>query len=219
MSRGCAPPPMKSLVILISGRGSNMEALIEAKLPGRIAAVVSNRPNASGLEIARRHGLETIVLDQLSYSGREAFDDALAQTIDAYKPDLIALAGFMRILGNDFVNRYQGKLINVHPSLLPAFPGLHTHRRALQEGVKIHGCTVHFVTAQMDCGPIIVQAAVQVLPDDTEQTLAARVLRQEHLIYPKAVRWLMEGRLKILGSAVDISGAIFDDSILYSPGL
>ena len=210
---------MKSLVILISGRGSNMEALIEAKLPGRIAAVISNRPNASGLEIARRHGLETIVLDQLSYSGREAFDDALAQTIDAYKPDLIALAGFMRILGDNFANRYQGKLINVHPSLLPAFPGLHTHRRALQEGVKIHGCTVHFVTAQMDCGPIIVQAAVQVLPDDTEQTLAARVLRQEHLIYPKAVRWLMEGRLKILGSAVDISGAIFDDSILYSPGL
>ena len=219
MSRACAPPPMKSLVILISGRGSNMEALIEAKLPGRIAAVISNRPNASGLEIARRHGLETIVLDQLSYSGREAFDDALAQSIDAYKPDLIALAGFMRILGNDFVNRYQGKLINVHPSLLPAFPGLHTHRRALQEGVKIHGCTVHFVTAQMDCGPIIIQAAVQVLPDDTEQTLAARVLQQEHRIYPEAVRWFMEGRLKIAGSAVDVSNAVFDDSILYSPGL
>ena len=210
---------MKSLVILISGRGSNMEALIEAKLPGRIAAVISNRPNASGLEIARRHGLETIVLDQLSYSGREAFDDALAQSIDAYKPDLIALAGFMRILGNDFVNRYQGKLINVHPSLLPAFPGLHTHRRALQEGVKIHGCTVHFVTAQMDCGPIIIQAAVQVLPDDTEQTLAARVLQQEHRIYPEAVGWFMEGRLKIAGSAVDVSNAVFDDSILYSPGL
>ena len=219
MSRACAPPLMKSLVILISGRGSNMEALIEAKLPGRIAAVISNRPNASGLEIARRHGLETIVLDQLSYSGREAFDDALAQTIDAYKPDLIALAGFMRILGDNFANRYQGKLINVHPSLLPAFPGLHTHRRALQEGVKIHGCTVHFVTAQMDCGPIIIQAAVQVLPDDTEQTLAARVLQQEHRIYPEAVRWFMEGRLKIAGSAVDVSNAVFDDSILYSPGL
>ena len=210
---------MKSLVILISGRGSNMEALIEAKLPGRIAAVISNRPNASGLEIARRHGLETIVLDQLSYSGREAFDDALAQTIDAYKPDLIALAGFMRLLGDNFANRYQGKLINVHPSLLPAFPGLHSHRRALQEGVKIHGCTVHFVTAQMDCGPIIIQAAVQVLPDDTEQTLAARVLQQEHRIYPEAVRWFMEGRLKIAGSAVDVSNAVFDDSILYSPGL
>jgi phosphoribosylglycinamide formyltransferase 1 len=210
---------MKSLVILISGRGSNMEALIEAKLPARIAAVISNRPNAPGLEIARKHGLETIVLDQLSYSGREAFDAALAQAIDAYRPDLIALAGFMRILGDDFVNRYPGRLINVHPSLLPAFPGLHTHRRALQEGVKIHGCTVHFVTAQMDRGPIIVQAAVRVLPDDTEQTLAARVLRQEHLIYPEAVRWFMEGRLRISESAVDISNAIFDGSVLYSPGL
>jgi phosphoribosylglycinamide formyltransferase 1 len=210
---------MKSLVILISGRGSNMEALIEAKLPARIAAVISNRPNAPGLEIARKHGLETIVLDQLSYSGREAFDAALAQAIDAYRPDLIALAGFMRILGDDFVNRYPGRLINVHPSLLPAFPGLHTHGRALQEGVKIHGCTVHFVTAQMDRGPIIVQAAIRVLPDDTEQTLAARVLRQEHLIYPEAVRWFMEGRLRISESAVDISNAIFDGSVLYSPGL
>ncbi|PTR15465.1 formyltetrahydrofolate-dependent phosphoribosylglycinamide formyltransferase [Nitrosospira sp. Nsp2] len=210
---------MKSLVILISGRGSNMEALIEAKLPARIAAVISNRPNAPGLEIARKHGLETIVLDQLSYSGREAFDAALAQAIDKYQPDLIALAGFMRILGDGFVNRYPGKLLNVHPSLLPAFPGLHTHRRALQEGVKIHGCTVHFVTAQMDRGPIIVQAALQILPDDTEQTLAARVLQQEHLIYPEAVRWLMEGRLRISESAVDVSNAIFDGSVLYSPGL
>ena len=196
-----------------------MEALIEAKLPGRIAAVISNRPNAPGLEIARKHGIETIVVDQLSYSVRDTFDAALAQAIDAYQPDLIALAGFMRILGNDFANRYQGKLINVHPSLLPAFPGLGTHRRALQEGVKIHGCTVHFVTAQMDCGPIIVQAAVQVLPDDTEQTLAARVLRQEHLIYPEAVRWFMEGRLRIFESAVDVRSALFDGSVLYSPGL
>jgi phosphoribosylglycinamide formyltransferase-1 len=210
---------MKSLVILISGRGSNMEALIEAKLPARRAAVISNRPNAPGLEIARKHGLETIVLDQLSYSGREAFDAALAQAIDKYQPDLIALAGFMRILGDGFVNRYPGKLLNVHPSLLPAFPGLHTHRRALQEGVKIHGCTVHFVTAQMDRGPIIVQAALQILPDDTEQTLAARVLQQEHLIYPEAVRWFMEGRLRISESAVDVSSAVFDGSVLYSPGL
>jgi phosphoribosylglycinamide formyltransferase 1 len=210
---------MKSLVILISGRGSNMEALIEAKLPARIAAVISNRPNAPGLETARKHGLETIVLDQMSYSGRGAFDAALAQAIDKYQPDLIALAGFMRILGDDFVNRYPGKLLNVHPSLLPAFPGLHTHRRALQEGVKIHGCTVHFVTAQMDRGPIIVQAALHILPDDTEQTLAARVLQQEHLIYPEAVRWFMEGRLRISESAVDVSNAIFDGSVLYSPGL
>ena len=210
---------MKSLVILISGRGSNMEALIEAKLPGRIAAVISNRPDAPGLEVAKRHGIETIVLDQLSYPDRDAFDAALAQEIDMHQPDLIALAGFMRILGNDFVNRYDGKLVNVHPSLLPAFPGLHTHRRALQEGVKIHGCTVHFVTAQMDRGPIVVQAAIQVLPDDTEQTLAARVLEQEHRIYPEAVRWFMEGRLKISEGAVEISSAAFDSSILYSPGL
>jgi phosphoribosylglycinamide formyltransferase-1 len=210
---------VKSLVILISGRGSNLEALIEAKLPGQIAAVISNRPNATGLEIARKHGLETIVLDQLSYSSRVAFDTALAEAIDAYKPDLIALAGFMRILGDDFVNRYHGKLVNVHPSLLPAFPGLQTHKRALQEGVKIHGCTVHFVTAQMDRGPIIVQAAIPVLPDDTEQTLAARILQQEHLIYPEAVRWFMEGRLRISESAVDVSNAVFDGPILYSPGL
>ena len=196
-----------------------MEALIEAKLPGRIAAVISNRPNAPGLEVARRHGIATIVLDQLSYPGRDAFDNALAQEIDTHQPDLIALAGFMRILGDGFVNRYDGKLVNVHPSLLPAFPGLHTHRRALQEGVKIHGCTVHFVTAQMDRGPIIVQAALQILPDDTEQTLAARVLQQEHLIYPEAVRWLMEDRLRISESAVDVSNAIFDGSVLYSPGL
>ena len=196
-----------------------MEALIEAKLPGRIAAVISNRPDAPGLEVAKRHGIETIVLDQLSYPGRDAFDAALAQEIDTHQPDLIALAGFMRILGDDFVNRYDGKLVNVHPSLLPAFPGLHTHRRALQEGVKIHGCTVHFVTAQMDRGPIVVQAAIQVLPDDTEQTLAARVLEQEHRIYPEAVRWFMEGRLEISEGAVEVSSAAFDSSILYSPGL
>jgi len=210
---------MKSLVILISGRGSNMEALLEAKLPGRIAAVISNRPDAAGLEVAKRHGIATIVLDQLSYPGRDAFDDALAQEIDTHQPDLIALAGFMRILGDGFVNRYDGKLVNVHPSLLPAFPGLHTHRRALQEGVKIHGCTVHFVTAQMDRGPIIVQAAIQVLPDDNEQTLAARVLQQEHRIYPEAVRWFMEGRLKISADAVEVSSAAFGSPVLYSPGL
>jgi phosphoribosylglycinamide formyltransferase 1 len=210
---------MKSLVILISGRGSNMEALIEAKLPGRIAAVISNRPDAPGLEVAKKHGIATIVLDQLSYPGRDAFDAALAQEIDTHQPDLIALAGFMRILGNDFVNRYDGKLVNVHPSLLPAFPGLHTHSRALQEGVKIHGCTVHFVTAQMDRGPIIAQAAIQVLPDDTEQTLAARVLQQEHRIYPEAVRWFMEGRLKICAGAVEVSSAAFGSPVLYSPGL
>ncbi len=197
-----------------------MQALVEAKLSARIAAIISNRADAEGLEAAKRHGIETRVVNQLSYPRREAFDAALTDAIDAYDPDLIALAGFMRILGEDFVNRYQGKLINVHPSLLPAFPGLNTHRRALQEGVKIHGCTVHFVTAQMDRGPIIIQAAIQVLPDDTEQTLAARVLQEEHRIYPEAVRWFTEGRLRLASTGgIDVGNAGFDGSVLYSPGL
>lgn len=210
---------MKSLVILISGRGSNMQALIDAPLSGRIAAVISNRQDAPGLAIAKNCGLETRTLDQRSYSGREGFDAALAETIDAYKPDLIALAGFMRILGENFVNRYPGRLMNVHPSLLPAFPGLHTHEQALREGVKIHGCTVHFVTPQLDRGPIIIQAAVRVLPNDSEETLAARVLREEHRIYPEAVRWFMEGRLKLVDNVVKVSDAGCDSSVLYSPEL
>lgn len=210
---------MKSLVILISGRGSNMQALIDAGLPGRIAAVISNKPDAPGLEIAKKCGLETRTLDPRSYSGREAFDAALAEAIDAYKPELVALAGFMRILGENFVNRYLGRLMNVHPSLLPAFPGLHTHEQALREGVKIHGCTVHFVTPQLDRGPIIIQAAVPVLPGDSEETLAARVLQQEHRIYPEAVKWFMEGRLKLAENIVKVSDAGFDSSVLYSPEL
>lgn len=210
---------MKSLVILISGRGSNMQALMEANLPARIAAVISNKPGAPGLEIARRRGYETIVLDQRSYAGREAFDQKLAEVIDAYAPDLVALAGFMRLLGDSFVSRYEGRLINIHPSLLPAFPGLHPHRQALKEGVKVHGCTVHFVTAETDRGPIIIQAAVQVISSDTEETLAARVLQQEHRIYPEAVRWFMEDRLKLSDNSVEVSDADFDDSVLYSPGL
>ena len=210
---------MKSLVILISGRGSNMQALIEAKLPLRITAVISNRPDAAGLEIAKTHGLETRVLDQRAYPGREAFDAALVEAIDTYGPDLVALAGFMRILGDSFVNHYRGKLMNVHPSLLPAFPGLNTHARALKEGVKIHGCTVHFVTSQVDHGPIISQAAIQIMPHDTEDALAARVLQQEHQIYPDAVRWFMEGRLKLSNNHVAVDNAVVDDSVLYSPGL
>lgn len=210
---------MKSLVILISGRGSNMQALINAQLPCRIAAVISNKPDAPGLAIAKMHGLETLALDQRSYTGREEFDAALAQAIDAHTPDLVVLAGFMRILGEDFVKRYQGKLINVHPSLLPSFPGLHTHKQALKEGVKIHGCTVHFVTAQLDRGPIIIQAAVQIMRDDTEETLAARVLEQEHRIYPEAVRWFIEDRLQLSNNGVDVRDAAFDDFVLFSPGL
>ncbi len=196
-----------------------MQALVEAELPVRIGAVISSRADAAGLEIANRCGFETKVVDQQAYPGRDAFDAALSETIDAYEPDLIALAGFMRILGDGFVNRYCGKLINVHPSLLPAFPGLGTHSRALREGVKIHGCTVHFVTPRVDHGPIIIQSAVQVLQDDTEETLARRVLQQEHRIYPEAVRWFAEGRLKLFDTCVEVSDAAFDDSVLYSPGL
>jgi len=198
---------MKSLVILISGRGSNMQALLEAGLPLRIAAVISNRPDASGLEIAKKHGVATAVVDHRAYPDRAAFDAALAEKIDCYQPDLVALAGFMRILSDGFVKRYQGRLMNIHPSLLPAFPGLDTHARALREGVKTHGCTVHFVTPQIDHGPIIIQAEVPVLPDDTEATLAARVLQQEHRIYPQAIRWFAGNKLKLIGNRVEVSDA------------
>jgi len=187
---------MKSLVILISGRGSNMQALLEAKLPVKNVTVISNNPNAAGLEIAKTRGIKTIVVDHRSYPDRTTFEAALSEQIDAYQPDLISLAGFMRILSDGFVNRYQGRLMNIHPSLLPAFPGLGSHARALHEGVKIHGCTVHFVTPKIDHGPIVIQAAVPIFSTDTEKTLAARVLQQEHRIYPQAVRWFMENRLK-----------------------
>ncbi len=210
---------MKSLVILISGRGSNMRALLEARLPVRVAAVISNNPEAAGLEIAKMYDVETGIVDHRSYPDRAAFDIALARKIDFYRPSLVALAGFMRMLGDGFVNRYKGKIMNVHPSLLPSFPGLGTHERALEEGVRIHGCTVHFVTPRMDHGPIIVQAAVRVLPDDTNETLAARVLQQEHRIYPEAVHLFMEGRLKLSGSHVEVSNFISDNLVLYSPEL
>jgi len=210
---------MKSLVILISGRGSNMRALLEARLPVRVAAVISNNPEAAGLEIAKMYDVETGIVDYRTYSDREAFDIALAKKIDCYQPSLVVLAGFMRMLGDGFVNQYKGKIMNIHPSLLPAFPGLGTHEWALEEGVKIHGCTVHFVTPQMDHGPIIIQAAVRVLPDDTNETLAARVLQQEHRIYPEAVRLFMEGRLKLSGSHVEVSNIASDNLVLYSPEL
>ena len=210
---------MKSLVILISGRGSNMQALIEARLPVKIAAVISSNPEAGGLEIARMHSIETRVVDQKAYPDRAAFDTALAEKIDSFQPDLVALAGFMRILGDKFVEHYHGRLMNIHPSLLPAFPGLDTHTRALKAGVKIHGCTVHFVTSQVDHGPIITQAAVPVLPDDTSKTLSARVLQQEHQIYPEAIRWFLEDRLKLSHNHVSVSGDVMDDSVLNSPKL
>ena len=188
---------MKSIVILISGRGSNMEAMLAAKLPCRIAAVISNKADAKGLETARAHGIRAAVVAHAGHASRELFDAALAAEIDRHRPDLVVLAGFMRILGEAFVRRYAGRLMNIHPSLLPAFPGLHTHRRALAAGCRVHGCTVHFVTPALDNGPVVIQAAVPVHADDSEEALAARVLAQEHVAYPQAVRWFLEGRLSL----------------------
>lgn len=188
---------MKSIVILISGRGSNMRSLVEAQFPDCRIVVLSNRPDAAGLDYAQSRGLATAVLDHRQFSSRAAFDEALAATIDTYQPDLVVLAGFMRILGEPFVRHFEGRLLNIHPSLLPAFPGMHTHEQALAAGVRLHGCTVHFVTPTLDCGPVVIQAAVPVWPEDDAQTLAARVLAQEHVVYPQAVRWFLEGRLSL----------------------
>ena len=212
---------MKRIVILISGRGSNMEALVAAraagKLPVNIAAVISNRPDARGLETAAMAGIASEALDHKTFAGRDAFDAALAERIDRHAPDLVVLAGFMRILGEDFVRHYEGRLLNIHPSLLPTFPGLHTHQRALDEGVRVHGCTVHFVTPALDHGPIVIQAAVPVLDGDSEETLAARVLAQEHVIYPQAVRWFAEGRLQLLDGRVRVAGATGGAATLIAP--
>ncbi len=212
---------MKKIVILISGRGSNMEALIAARDAGRlpvdIAAVISNRPDAPGLETAARAGIAAHSIDHKAFAGREAFDAALAECIDSFAPDLVVLAGFMRILSDGFVRRYAGRLMNIHPSLLPSFPGLHTHRRALEEGVRIHGCTVHFVTPTLDHGPVIIQAAVPVLDGDDEATLAARVLRQEHRVYPQAVRWFAEDRLRLDGGCVRLVSEEAGDGVLVAP--
>ncbi|SNX60044.1 formyltetrahydrofolate-dependent phosphoribosylglycinamide formyltransferase [Nitrosomonas ureae] len=210
---------MESLVILISGRGSNMQSLLEARAQIDRVTVISSNPDAVGLETARNYEVETIVIDHRSYPDRQAFDTALAECIDAYQPKLIALAGFMRILSDHFVQHYQGRLMNIHPSLLPALPGLGTHARALQEGIKIHGCTVHFVTPQLDHGPIVIQAAIPVLPRDTEETLATRVLQQEHLIYPQAVRWFMEDRIIMNENHVEVLDSSICEITLYSPGL
>jgi phosphoribosylglycinamide formyltransferase 1 len=204
---------MKKIVILISGRGSNMEAIVRAGLPAQIAAVVSNRADAAGLKFSTQSGIPAQVVDEREFPAREAFEGALMSAIDRHSPDLIALAGFMRVLSADFVRRYSGRMVNIHPSLLPAFPGLHTHRRALQEGVKLHGCTVHFVTPQVDHGPIIIQAAVPVRVGDTEATLAARVLQQEHRIYARAIRWFVEGRLAVENGQVRVSGPEASQSV------
>jgi phosphoribosylglycinamide formyltransferase 1 len=197
---------MKHIVILISGRGSNMEAIVQRCAaegwPAKVAAVVSNRADAKGLEFAAARGIATTVVDHKAFASRDAFDDALAQSIDAFAPDLVVLAGFMRILGARFVQRYEGRLLNIHPSLLPAFPGLHTHQRALDAGCKAVGATVHFVTPALDLGPIVMQSVVPVRAGDDADALAARVLATEHVIYPQSVRWFVEGRLQVEGSIV-----------------
>lgn len=200
---------MKNIVILISGRGSNMEAIVRAQQaeawPARIAAVISNKPDAKGLAFAASHGIPTAVVPNKEFPTREAFDAALQATIDRFAPDLVVLAGFMRILTAPFVEHYAGRMLNIHPSLLPLFPGLHTHRQALDAGVTEHGATVHFVTAELDHGPAVIQARIPVLPGDTEDNLAERLLAEEHVIYPQAVRLFIEDRLSIENGEVRIA--------------
>lgn len=206
-----------NVVVLISGSGSNLQALIDSCThddnPARIRAVISNRADAYGLQRAEQAGIATRVLDHKHYDGREAFDAALIEAIDAHQPDLVVLAGFMRILSPGFVKHYSGRLINIHPSLLPRHKGLHTHQRALEAGDTEHGCSVHFVTEELDGGPLVVQAVLPVLADDTAERLASRVHQQEHRIYPLAVRWFAEGRLR-LGA----QGAMLDGQPLPASG-
>jgi phosphoribosylglycinamide formyltransferase-1 len=196
-----------------------MRSIVEAGTGLDVRAVLSNRPDAKGLEWARARGIEVRVLDHTKYPAREAFDAALAEAVDGYQPELVVMAGFMRVLGEGFIGRYPRRIVNIHPSLLPAFVGLHTHRRALEAGVKLHGATVHVVTAALDGGPIVAQAAVPVAPGDTEESLAARVLEVEHRIYPRAVRWFVEGRIEFDGHGrVQVRGAAAGTEQLIAPG-
>jgi phosphoribosylglycinamide formyltransferase-1 len=208
---------MKRYVILISGRGSNMEALLDAGLPADCATVISNRPGAAGLAAAASRGVATSVIDHRGFASRAAFDSALAAAIDRHAPDLVLLAGFMRILGDEFVRAFAGRLINIHPSLLPAFPGIATHARALAAGVRLHGCSVHFVTPALDGGPIIAQAAVAVRADDDEASLAQRVLAEEHRLYPRVAHWFLEDRLSLVGDRVRIAGETTIGGALHVP--
>lgn len=195
-----------------------MQALVEGDTGIAYRAVLSNRPDAKGLEWAKARGIETRVVDHKAYPDREAFDRALGDAIAAYDARWIFLAGYMRIMGKAFVDRFHGRMVNIHPSLLPSFPGLHTHRRALEEGVKVHGATVHFVTPELDHGPIIIQAAVPVLPGDTEEALARRVLAQEHVIYPQAARWIAEGKVEFPArGVVQLDGTGVGTDSLISP--
>lgn len=192
------------IVALISGRGSNLQALLDAGLP--VSGVISNRADAKGLELAAARGVAARVLEHRAFARREDFDAALGREIERFAPRLVALAGFMRVLTAGLVERYAGRMLNIHPSLLPAFPGLETHARALAAGVKVHGCTVHFVTPGLDHGPIVIQAAIPVRAEDTAASLAARVLRQEHMIYPRAVRWFLDDKLVIKSGVVSVKG-------------
>jgi len=201
-----------SVVVLISGRGSNLEAILDAGVA--VSGVISNQADAKGLQIAARRKLPARIVEHRAFASREAFEAELAAEIDRFAPKLVALAGFMRIVTPGFAERYAGRLVNIHPSLLPAFPGLATHERALAAGVKLHGCTVHYVTAALDHGPIILQAAVPVLRGDTPDTLAARVLRQEHQVYPRAIRWILEDRLVSENGVVRVKGD--DAQLVYS---
>jgi phosphoribosylglycinamide formyltransferase 1 len=201
---------MKRIVVLISGQGSNLDAIVRASeaqdWPGRVVAVISNRAEARGLQSAQARGIATAALDHKAFPDRPAFDAALAVLIDQHAPDLVVLAGFMRILTPAFVARYEGRMLNVHPSLLPSFTGLHTHRRAIEEGCKVAGATVHFVSADLDHGPIVAQAVVPVLPDDDEASLAGRVLAAEHVLYPRAVGWFVKGELELKDGRVTHRG-------------
>lgn len=207
--------PRTRVLVLISGSGSNLQALIDAqqsgKLPVELVAVISNRPDAKGLQRAERAGIPTQVVDHTRFDGRDSFDQALQQAIDAYAPDLVVLAGFMRILTERFTRHYHGRMLNIHPSLLPKYQGLNTHERALQAGDREHGVSVHFVTAELDGGPVALQARVPVLPDDDASRLAQRVLQQEHRIYPLAVKWFAQGRLRM------VDGRVFMDSEPLEP--
>jgi len=202
---------MLNIAILISGRGSNMQALIDAAhqsgFPAKIACVISNDPDAKGLDKARAANIPALAINHKNFRDRQGFEEELDKKLNECKAQLVCLAGFMRLLTPWFVERWRDRLINIHPSLLPAFPGLATHKQALDYGVKFHGCTVHFVRAEMDHGPIILQAAVPVMPDDTEESLAARVLESEHKIYPEAVRLIAEGRVNVLDEKVFVTGA------------
>ena len=208
---------MKRYVILISGRGSNMEALLDAGLPGVCAAVISNRADAAGLDFAASRGIATAVIDHRAFASREAFDAVLAAAIDRHAPDLVLLSGFMRILSEGFVRHYEGRLLNIHPSLLPAFPGIRTHAQALAAGVRLHGCSVHFVTPALDGGPIIAQAAVPVQAGDDVASLAARVLAEEHRLYPRVARWFLQGRLSLVDGRAQLVGEKAAGGSLHAP--